>query len=228
MVSKCSTPECRSWRSVLREYFCFRPPAPWSAPDSPGCSNNNNNQVLHWQFWSVQDFIMSGNFEPAGRSIADLQQQQVEIDPMKTCLLATWTKFFERRGPWGKTPKFTRKKNFSPWIAYEWSGVLSDGSLVSERNPACSSDVVADGERIRQPQFSSQCAWNGNLSRSQTQNAVQTNSPVQKVTCLSLPTSASPTKAPNNQQDLISKLHASFLLEERKNHDLQQVNEEEE
>jgi hypothetical protein len=32
---------------------------------------------------------MSGNFEAAGRSMADLQQQQVEIDPMKTSLLAT-------------------------------------------------------------------------------------------------------------------------------------------
>jgi hypothetical protein len=107
--------------------------------------------------------------------------------------------------------------------------VLSDGSLVSERNPACSSiEVVADGERIQQPQFSSQCAGNGNLSRSQTQNAVRSNSPVEKGACLSLPTSASPTKAPNNQQDLIRKLHAPFLLEERKNHDLQQVNEEEE
>jgi hypothetical protein len=107
--------------------------------------------------------------------------------------------------------------------------VLSDGSLVSERNPACSNiDVVADGERIQQSQFSSQCAWNGNISRSQTQNAVRSNSPVQKVACLSLPTSASRTKAPNNQQDFISKLHASFLPEERRNHDLQQVNEEEE
>jgi hypothetical protein len=26
---------------------------------------------------------MSGNFEAAGRSMADLQQQQAEIDPMK-------------------------------------------------------------------------------------------------------------------------------------------------
>jgi hypothetical protein len=106
--------------------------------------------------------------------------------------------------------------------------LLSDGSLVSERNPACSSDVVADGERIQQPQFSSQCAWNGNLSRSQTQNAVRSKSPVQKVACLSLPTSASSTIAPYNQQDLISKLHASFLPEERKNYEPQQVNEEEE
>jgi hypothetical protein len=105
--------------------------------------------------------------------------------------------------------------------------LLSDGSLVSERNPACSTEVGADGERIQQPQFSAQCAWHGNLSRSQTQNAVRSKS-VQKVACLSLPTSAAATNAPNNQQDLISKLHASFLPEERKNHDLQQVNEEEE
>jgi hypothetical protein len=138
--------------------------------------------------------------------MADLQQQQVEIDPMKTSLLATWTKFFERPGPWGKTAKFTRKKKFSPWIAYEWSGLLSDESLVSERNPTCSSiEVVADGERIQQPQFSSQCAWNGNLSLSQTQNPVRSNSPVQKVACLSLPTTVAATNAPNNQHDLISK-----------------------
>jgi hypothetical protein len=106
--------------------------------------------------------------------------------------------------------------------------LLSDGSLVSERNPACSTEAGADGERIQQPQFSSQCAWNGNLSRSKTQNAVRSKSPVKKVACLILPTTAAATNGPNNQQDLISKLHASFLPEERKNHDLQQVNEEEE
>jgi len=34
--------------------------------------------------------MMSKNFEAAGRSMGDLhQQQQVQIDPMKTCLLAT-------------------------------------------------------------------------------------------------------------------------------------------
>jgi hypothetical protein len=34
--------------------------------------------------------MKSENFEAAGRSMGDLhQQQQVQIDPMKTCLLAT-------------------------------------------------------------------------------------------------------------------------------------------
>jgi hypothetical protein len=81
--------------------------------------------------------MMSKNFEAAGRSMGDLhQQQQVQIDPMKTCLLATWTKLFERQGARGKTAKFTRNKKFSAWIAYEWSGLLTDGSLVSECNPA--------------------------------------------------------------------------------------------
>jgi hypothetical protein len=103
--------------------------------------------------------MMSENFEAAGRSMGDLhQQQQVQIDPMKTCLLATWIKFFERQGARGKTAKFTRNKKFSPWIAYEWSGLLSDESLVSECNPACSTGAGADGEGIQQPQFSTQCA----------------------------------------------------------------------
>ncbi len=95
-VSKCSRAERRSSRSVLLKYFALRPPALRSPPDSPGC-NKQQQQPPGFAFAVLigSGFHHANCFEASCRSIADLQQQV--LDPMKTSLLATWTKL-ERPG----------------------------------------------------------------------------------------------------------------------------------
>jgi len=53
---------------------------------------------------------MSGNFEAAGRSMADLQQQQAEIDPMKDLLASYMNKVFRAAGALGQNCEVHEKE----------------------------------------------------------------------------------------------------------------------